>query len=98
MKPKKGSNDARGKHVARYDPEKRPYPTRKDFRLSDAPTGLPTANSRQQRRQRARLTFAEQIECARSVGFNVPRSTAEVPSVEAAARWIELWEKNYAHL
>lgn len=96
MKPKKGSNDARGKSVRRYNPEKNPYPTRKDFGATGNP--LPVGNSRQQRRQRAKLTFEQQRACAQSAGFQVPASTGEVRSVEDAARWIELWEGNYARL
>lgn len=97
MKPKKGRNDARDFGArTRYNPEKNPYPTRKDFEATGNP--LPVGNSRQQRRARAKLSFAEQAKCAQSVGFEAPTRSRDVMSVEEAVHWIARWEAGYAKL
>lgn len=97
MKKKRQHDDAgKTRPRTRYNPEKNPYPTRKDFGASGNP--LPVGNSRQQRRQRAKLSFAEQASCAASVGFQVPTTSRDVMSVEEAVHWLAVWERQYATL
>lgn len=94
-----------------YDPGKRPYPARKEgaewgSRTSNGPTG----NSRQQRRARARLSWSDQYELAKSQRFPVPsadevknakggldpRGTEQFIGAKTALGWIKTWEDRYA--
>lgn len=94
-KKKKGADDA-GKTVERryYDPAKRPYPRRA---LGSGDGSGPVANSRQQRRQRSRMSFILQLDLARSQGFPIPDKMPEkVDGEGSATEWIMIWEACYA--
>lgn len=85
--PKKRSKKPRRTY---YDPGARPKPRRVEPTANLGPTG----NSRQQRRQRARMTFRDQLALAASVGFPTPLADA-VAGTDMEAEWVAAWEKAY---
>lgn len=76
----------------RYDPGSAPKPRRPA--LLHAETLGPTGNSRNQRRQRAKLSFREQAALALAMKFPVPELLPVTPERQAA--WIARWETQYA--
>lgn len=86
---------ARRVFIGKYDPAKRPFPAKVERSTDAGPVG----NSRNQRRQRAKLSFREQAMLAHSVGMKIPDidHTAASPLTPAQERaWIEKWERQYA--
>lgn len=95
MAKKKGSDDAGNTRQRRYyDPGAKTNPKKKLSAEGTLPG--PVLNSRNQRRQRARLPFIEQFELALKMGFQVPTKPAE--AIGAESGWIAKWEREYAKL
>lgn len=96
MGKKKGADDS-GRTAPRryYDPAVRPYPRRA---VGAGTNSGPVGNSRQQRRQRARLQLAEQWKLAESMGFPVPVNSKAIRNTADADHWIGVWEDHYARL
>lgn len=75
----------------RYDPATRPYPRSVNPSVDPGPIG----NSRQQRRQRAKLSFVEQWTLAHSLGFPIPQLPLK-KGRWTEQHWISEWELRYA--